>query len=125
MTLAERSYYVSDQEMLAIIISYRHWRHYQAGAWHLVTVMKGHHIIQCFMTTKALTSGGARWWESFSRYNLDIVYRTDKKNRADTPSRWQDYLLGATIRPLAEWNPVALRNGSVADGTQYSPRKLH
>jgi ferredoxin len=35
MSPAERNYAVGDQEMLAIVMSCRHWRHYLKGARHL------------------------------------------------------------------------------------------
>jgi hypothetical protein len=50
-----------------------------------------HHNLQRFMTTKSLTGRQARWWETLSGYNLNIVYRAGKKNPADAPSRRPDY----------------------------------
>ncbi len=38
------------------------------------------------MTTKSLTGRQARWWETLSGFNLNIVYRAGMKNPADTPS---------------------------------------
>ncbi len=43
MSPAERNYAVDDQEMLAIIMSCRHWRQYLEGARHLVEVLMDHH----------------------------------------------------------------------------------
>jgi hypothetical protein len=91
MSPAERNYAVGDQEMLAIVMSCRHWRHYLEGARHPVEVLMDHHNLQRFMTTKSLTGRQARWWEKLSGYNLNIVYRAGKKNPADTPSCRPDY----------------------------------
>jgi hypothetical protein len=61
MSLAERNYAVGDQEMLAIVMSCRHWRHYLQGTRHSVEVLTDHHNLQRFMTTKSLTGWQVRW----------------------------------------------------------------
>jgi hypothetical protein len=91
MSLAERNYTVGDQEMLTIVMSYCHWRHYLNSAWHPVEVLKDHHNLKWFMTTKSLMGRQARWWETLSGYNLNMVYRVGKENLADTPSCRPDY----------------------------------
>ncbi len=91
MAPAERNYTVGDQEMLAIVMSCCHWHHYLEGARHPVEVLTDRHNLQRFMTTKALTGRQARWWETLSGYNLNIVYRAGSKNLADAPSRRPDY----------------------------------
>jgi hypothetical protein len=90
MSPAERNYAVGDQEMLAIVMSCHHWRHYLEGARHPVEVLTDHHNLQRFMTTKSLTGRQVRWWETLSGYNLNIVYREGKKNPADALSCWPD-----------------------------------
>jgi hypothetical protein len=60
MTPAERNYTVGDQEMLAIVMSCRHWRHYLEGTRYPVTVHTDHHNLQRFMSTKSLTGKRAR-----------------------------------------------------------------
>jgi hypothetical protein len=91
MAPAERNYTVDDQEMLAIATSCRHWRHYLEGARHPVEVLTDSHNLQRFMTNKALTGCQARWWETLSGYNLNIVNRVGSKNPADARSRRPDY----------------------------------
>ncbi len=61
MAPAERNYTIGHQEMLAIVMSYHHWRYYLEGARHPVEVLTDHHNLQRFMTTKALTGHQARW----------------------------------------------------------------
>jgi hypothetical protein len=60
MSPAERNYTVSNQEMLAIVMSCRHWRHYLEGAQHPVEVLTDYHNLQRFTTTKSLTGRQAR-----------------------------------------------------------------
>jgi hypothetical protein len=55
MSPAEQNYTVGDQEMLAIIMSCRHWQHYLEGIRHPVEVLTDYHNLQRFMTTKSLT----------------------------------------------------------------------
>jgi hypothetical protein len=55
MSLAECNYTVSNQEMLAIVMSCRHWQHYLEGARYPVEVLTDHHNLQRLMTTKSLT----------------------------------------------------------------------
>ncbi len=124
MTPAERNYTVGDQEMLAIVMSCRHWRHYLEGARYPVTVLTDYHNLQRFMSTKALTGRQARWWETLSGYDLDIVYRAGKKNPADAPSRRPDYMLGATLRQRPGEMPANGRSDSGQATNCYSPREM-
>jgi hypothetical protein len=91
MAPAERNYTVGNQEMLVIVMSCCQWRHYLEGARHPVEVFTDHYNLQRFMTTKELTGRQARWWETLSGYNLNIVYRAGSKNPADAPSRRPNY----------------------------------
>jgi LSD1 subclass zinc finger protein len=91
MAPAERNYTVGHQEMLVIVMSCRHWLHYLEGARHPVKVLTDNHNPQRFMTTQALTGSEARWWETLSGYNLNIVYRMGSRNPADAPSHRPDY----------------------------------
>jgi hypothetical protein len=91
MAPAERNYMVGDQQMLAIIISCRHWRHYLKGTCHHAMVLTDHHNLQKFMSTKTLTPRQAQWWETLFSYSLDKQYRTRKTNPAEAPSRRPDY----------------------------------
>jgi hypothetical protein len=60
MSQAKCNYTVSDQEMLAIVMSCRYWQHYLEGARHLVEVLTDHHNLQRFMTTKSRMGRQAR-----------------------------------------------------------------
>ncbi len=90
MSDAERNYSVGNQEMLAIVESCRHWRHYLEGSKYPVRVLTDHHNLQGFMKNKPLRGRLGRWWETLSGYDLDIVYRTGKTNSADGLSHRSD-----------------------------------
>ena len=51
---AERNYGTPDQEMLAIVESFREWRHYLEGAAISTLVLTDHDTLKYFMSTKAL-----------------------------------------------------------------------
>ena len=60
---AECSYKVPDREMLAVVESMRHWRHYFEGSRHPVQVFSDHKNLEPFMSTKVLNRRQARWAE--------------------------------------------------------------
>ncbi|KAH9270470.1 hypothetical protein BASA83_007470 [Batrachochytrium salamandrivorans] len=52
---AERNYEIYDKELLAVVDSFKHWRHFLQGGHHPVTVLCDHKNLEYFMTTKKLT----------------------------------------------------------------------
>ena len=88
---AEKNYGTGDSEMLAIVESFREWRHYLESPAQPVRVLCDHENLQSFMTTKALNKRQARWAELLASYDFVIVYRKGKENPADGPSRRPDY----------------------------------
>ena len=94
MDPAEENYETHDKELLAIVKSFEHWRHYLEGSKYPVAVITDHDNLKYFMTTKALTRRQARWAQALSAYDFEIVYRPGKYNPADGPSRRPDYKPG-------------------------------
>lgn len=91
MNPAERNYETHDGELLAIVMSFKQWRHYLQGAQHTVTVISDHNNLKYFMTTKSLNGRQIRWAEKLAAYDFEIEYRKGSKNPADAPSRRPDY----------------------------------
>jgi hypothetical protein len=56
MSLTKPNYTIGNQEMLSIVMSCDHWRHYLEGARQPVEVLTDHHNLQRLMTTKSLTA---------------------------------------------------------------------
>ncbi len=52
---AERNYEIHDVELLAIIESFRNWRHYLEQPYHTVEVLTDHGNLRAFMSTYKLT----------------------------------------------------------------------
>jgi len=88
---AEKNYDTHDAELLAIVASFKHWRHYLEGAMHQVEVLSDHANLQYFMTTKVLSRRQVRWAEWLATFNFRLMYRQGKVNPADGPSRRPDY----------------------------------
>ena len=57
MIPAERNYEMHNQELLAIVMCFKHWRHYLEGSQHPIRVLTDHANLRAFMTTKELS----RW----------------------------------------------------------------
>ncbi|SAM05196.1 hypothetical protein [Absidia glauca] len=91
MLPAEVNYDVYDKEMLAIIDSFKQWRHYLEGAVHQTIVLTDHRNLEYFMTAKKLNRRQARWAIELSTFNFVIQYRPGTKNtKADALSRRSD-----------------------------------
>jgi hypothetical protein len=88
---AECNYDIHDREMLAIVESMKHWRHYLEGSKHTVQVFSDHKNLETFMTTKVLNRRQARWAENLAGYDFVLVHTPGSKNPADGPSRRPDY----------------------------------
>jgi hypothetical protein len=90
---AEYNYDVHDQELLAIVKSLEHWRHYLEGEH--FEVLTDHKNLKWFMETKVLNHRQVRAYLTLSRYNFVITHRPGSTNPADGPSRRPDYIAEA------------------------------
>jgi len=88
---AECNYDIHDREMLAIIESMKHWRHYLEGAKFPIQILSDHKNLETFMTTKILNRRQARWAELLANYDFILVHLPGTRNSADGPSRCPDY----------------------------------
>ena len=82
MIPAEMQYETHDGELLAIVESFKTWRHYLEGCKHEVLVLTDHNNLCQFMDTKSLSSRQIRWAQELSRYHFRIDYRQGKANGA-------------------------------------------
>src|SRR5256714_2240449 len=131
MTPAERNYDTHDQELLAIVKSFKQWRHYLEGSRHPIVVLADHANLRYFMTTKELSSHQARWAERLAAFDFEIQYRKGSTNPADGPSRRLDYeppegeneLLLPTLQLKLRVNSVFKRNRRGDDMEVDSPAR--
>ena len=88
---AETRYGTPDQEMLAIVEAFKHWRHYLEGSNHPVEVLFDHLNLRSFMNQPRFNGRQARWCMYLSPFDFEIRHQPGKKNPADAPSRRPDY----------------------------------
>jgi len=87
----ETRYSTPDQEMLAMVSTFKHWRHYLEGAAFSVEVLSNHLNLQTFMKQPRLNGLQARWCIALAPYDFVIKHQPGKRNPADAPSRRPDY----------------------------------
>ena len=79
---AETNYQIYDKELLAIVDSFKHWRHYLEFSEHPVAVITDHKNLEYFSTTRNLSRRQVRWSEILADFNFVIKYRAGKLNTA-------------------------------------------
>lgn len=87
---AEYNYDTHDQELLAIVKSLDHWRHYLEGIH--FEVLTDHQNLKWFMETKTLNNRQVRSYLLLTKYDFVITHRPGSTNPADGPSRRPDYM---------------------------------
>lgn len=88
---AERNWETYDQELLAIVFSFKSWRHYLEGAQHTVQVHTDHNNLRGIRAIQKLNGRQARWAVYLAAFDFEIFHRQGTKNPADGPSRRPDY----------------------------------
>ena len=87
----ELHYPVYDKELMAIVMSFRQWRHYLEGVPE-IEVWSDHANLKRFMSQTVLNGRQARWLIQLAPYDFTIQYRRGTLNPADGPSRRPDYM---------------------------------
>lgn len=54
MIPAKRNYETHDQELLAIVKAFKHWRQYLEGSAHVVEILSDHNNLKAFMNMKQI-----------------------------------------------------------------------
>ena len=86
MSKSERRYCVTRKELLAVVMSIKHFHHYLLGVPFIVR--SDHGSLRWFLNFKNLEGQLARWSELLGTYNFDLVYRAGRlHNNADGLSR--------------------------------------
>lgn len=101
MIQAEYNYDTHDKELLAIVKSLEHYRHYLQGI--RFEVHTDHHNLKWFMDTKVLNHRQVRSYILLSKFDFTIVHKPGITNPADAPSRRPDYMAEAQ-RPEQKHN---------------------
>ena len=87
MISAETRYKTYNGELLAIIETFKTWRHYPERSQHEVIVLTNYNNLRRFMDTNSLSYKQVRWAQKLSCYYFQIDYHQGKANKtADTLS---------------------------------------
>jgi transposase InsO family protein len=96
---AELHYSTPDQELFAIVYSFKQWRHYLEGSKYPVEVLSDHANLQTFMKQPKLNGRQARWLMFLTPFEFVIKHRSGKTNPADGLSRKPN---ASQVAPAAE-----------------------
>jgi hypothetical protein len=88
---AEQNYLTHDQELLAIIDSFKKWEHLLEGVKHDVLIRTDNMALKYFMTSHSLSCCQVRWSQYLSLFRFKIEYAPGKRNKADGLSQRPDY----------------------------------
>jgi hypothetical protein len=95
MNDAQRNYNVYNRELLALVETFRHWRHYLHSAAHQIKVHTDHANLLYWKNPGDHNRRVARWHAELMDYNFELIHISGKKNgRADTLSRRPEYDMG-------------------------------
>ena len=91
--------------MMAIVESFKHWRHYLEGSRYEITVLLDHNNLQGFIKQNYLNGRQARECMYLAGFDFVIRHQPGKRNPADGPSRRPDYADKA-LPDYIEWMPT-------------------
>ena len=91
MIPVEQNYETHNQELLAIVTAFKHWRHYLEGSFYSVEVLTDHNNLKYFIGLAQLNGRQAWWAMKLSMFDFFITHRPGKTNPADALSRRPNY----------------------------------
>ena len=110
MQPAECNYDIYDKELLAIVDSFKIWRHYLEGTPHPIQIFCDHKNLEYFNSTKILTRRQVRWSLVLNSYKYVFNFRPGKNNtKVDAFTRRHDFEEGGNAKASFEEPQVLLR----------------
>ena len=83
LSASQRNYAPGKLELLALIVTLEHWRHYLKGAPKGLTIITDHEPLLAIKKTKNPSRMLLRWLAFIEQFNFNIQYRKGKENPAD------------------------------------------
>lgn len=122
---AELNYETYDLELLAIVYSFKQWRHYLEGTQHTIQVLTDHNNLRGMRAVQRLNPRQARWALYLGAFDFEVKHRPGKTNPADGPSRRADYVQENTsltqLLPTLQNKLLAAAESSRARGSTPRP----
>lgn len=120
MLPAELNYPTHEQELLAIIVALKAWRHYVAGSpFYVVT---DHQPLRYLQTQPHLSARQVRWMEFLAQFDFTIGYQLGKLNVvADGLSRRPDHKDGSSATSSSSSSSGGRRSGG---GSEEAEREV-
>lgn len=87
----ELNYSTPDLELMAVVYSFRQWRHYLEGSQFEIEVLSDYENLRAFFKKPRLEGRQSRWCIEMIPYNFVLRHRPGKSNPADGPSRRPDF----------------------------------
>ncbi len=109
MINVERNYKIHDFELLAIVESLRHWRHYLKQPYHTVEVLIDHSNPRAFVSMNKLTQMQVQWTLDLSTFDFWLVYCKGILNPANSLSRRPAYQRDSELEDSMTDNISALQ----------------
>lgn len=114
MLPAETRYAVHEQELLAIIIALKAWKHYLHGAQFVVQT--DHKSLEYLRTQPHLSARQSRWKDIIDSFDFTIQYVEGKSNAvADELSRRSDHQEEESSTPSGELHHMSIQASLLAD----------
>ena len=123
----EQNYEIYDKEMLAIVETMDHFRHYFEGLGQKTTVYSDHRNLLWFTETRVYNRHQVRWAEKLSRFDFVIIFRPGKQGgKPDALSRRPDYTSGddTAARTITFLKPHHVDTSSLDPVGHGAPRSI-
>ena len=91
MIWAKKNYKTHDKKLLAIVMCFKHWRHYLKDNVHLMIVLTDHNNLKKFIHVQQLNDRQVRWTMKLIAFNFSIEHWFKKSNLVDASSRQSNY----------------------------------
>ena len=124
MTVAERSYVVTEQELLATVEALRVFRCYLllGQQFNLVSDNRPNTFLQ---TQPTLSRRQARWSEYLQRFHFNWVHRPGRRNVADPPSRSPDFVSLNALLAVLTRSAASKPSSSSAAAAPLGQKRSH
>ena len=99
---AERNYEIHNKELLAIVLSLKHFRHYLQGNKHQTNIFSDHANLQYFTMKQNIMRRQSCWALFLATFDYIIIPKPGKLNKADALSRRPDYKEGIASENAAQ-----------------------